>query len=357
MDIERKLARIEQVSDLVPIEGADLIELAKIKGWQCVVKKGEFKVGDLAMYFEIDSFLPEDSRYEFLRKNCFKTNDDRSGFRLKTIRLRKQLSQGLLLPMKEFPEVTNPTEGMDCTQLLNVIKYEIPIPVSLRGEIKGNFPAHTPRTDQERIQNLDRQLWDLYKDIPFEVTMKLDGTSCTFYYNNGDTGVCSRNLDLKKPEEGNTNVPVYWDMATNLDILERLKKYGKNISVQGEIVGLGIQGNPEGLTYKKFFCFDVYLQDEKRHALPIERYQILKDLNSINNNTDVEPRIIDHVPVIEPQFHAFRYRFDDLLKMASGPSIVSKIREGIVFKSEKLVDGQVFSFKVINNDYLLSEKD
>jgi len=263
---ERKLATIQKIEKLVPIEGADLIEVAKIKGWQCVVKKGEFQEGDLCVYFEIDSFLPVKPEFEFLRKSSFKTMADGSeGFRLRTIKLKKEISQGLALPITiltknyHLPNVEsiNDILNYDVTELLGVKKYEAPIPANLAGKVKGSFPSFLIKTDEERIQNLNwNDFYNRYKDVRFYVTEKVDGSSSTFYIKDDDFGVCSRNLELSRPEEfvpgmimcndgieRSNQKNTFWKIEKLNNIEEKLKSLGYNIAFQGEVIGEGIQKN------------------------------------------------------------------------------------------------------------------
>ena len=143
----RELATIQQLKAILPIESADAIELAQVMGWQCVVKRGEFKAGDLGIYFEIDSFLPVEERYEFLRKSCYRSNEHvGEGFRIKTMRFRGELSQGLFLPVADFPHIAeqNLDVRTDVTEQLGVKKWEIPERVSSGGMQKGNKPYGIP---------------------------------------------------------------------------------------------------------------------------------------------------------------------------------------------------------------------
>lgn len=209
--VVRKLATIRRISAIEPIPGADNIESVTVDGWSCIAKKGEFQVDDLCVYFEIDSFLPIRPEFEFLRKSSYRKMGDKEGFRLRTIRLRGTLSQGLVLPLHDcfnlsrddesFPEV-----GNDYTEFLGVTLFEKPIPAQLEGKVKGYFPGFIRKTDQERIQNLWGKVQ--YTDETFEVTVKLDGTSCTYFYKDGEFGVCSRNLQILETE-GNT----LWEIA------------------------------------------------------------------------------------------------------------------------------------------------
>lgn len=336
---ERKLATIRQVLEVNPIPNADSIETVKVDGWVCVTKKGEFKVGDLGVYFEVDSFLPVEERYEFLRKACFKTMHEGSqGFRLRTMKLRKQLSQGLLLPISSFPELKNHEVGTDVTDMLGVKLFEKPVPAQLKGLIKGNFPSFIRKTDQERVQNLVNELSQIRKDMGFEITEKLDGTSCTFYWHNGVFGVCSRNLELK---EEDTNI--YSEMARKLIIKEKLEKRDYNIAIQGEIVGPGINKNPLKLPEVRFFVFNIYDIEKQKYLLSHDTRQMTKEFD------------LDYVPII--RVFGNIDSVEKMIQDASGQSFFGDMkREGLIYKSGEYINGDVFSFKVLNNDYLLEEE-
>ena len=197
--MERKLASIRRITDIQPIPNADAIEVVVVGGWKVVTKKGEFNVGDLCVYCEIDSFLPILPQYEFLRKSSYKKlSTGEEGFRLRTIKLRGQVSQGLVLPLSVLPGGRELFEGMDVTEVLSITKYEPPIPASLAGKVKGLFPSFLHKTDEERVQNLANEFGILHLFQPnktYYVTEKLDGSSATFYFRNGEFGVCSRNLE------------------------------------------------------------------------------------------------------------------------------------------------------------------
>lgn len=331
-EFKRKLASIRKVSSVSPIEGADNIELITVDGWKCIAKKDEFFGGSLCIYFEIDSFLPALPEFEFLRKSSYKKMGDKEGFRLKTIRLRGQLSQGLALPTSSFKFYEDICEGFDCTEYIGVLKYDPPIPAQLSGICKGNFPSFIRKTDQERIQNI----WNKIKDCgeTFEVTIKLDGSSCTYYINDGEFGVCSRNMDLKE-SEGNT----FWKTARDRNIEKYLRAYGKNIALQGEVIGEGIQGNPEEITGHQFHLFDIWDIDNQHYIKPKDR--TLLGFSSFN--TKHVPIIYEDVPMTD--FNCLQ----DLLDFADGSSLYADSREGIVFKSNE----SDLTFKVISNKYLL----
>lgn len=225
--------------------------------------------------------------------------------------------------------------GLDVTDLLGIVKYEPPIPAELAGKVKGLFPSFIRKTDEERIQNLSDQ-YDELKKHTYYITEKLDGSSATFYYKDGVFGVCSRNLELLETE-GNT----FWKVARELDLENKLKDYGVNISVQGELIGEGIQGNPykiKGQTVRFFNLFDIDLQEY--HSLPTFQ----KTMNELGLET---------IPILDVRF-TLPESIDELLKYADSKSVLNPNfdREGVVIRS---LD-RTISFKVISNKFLLNEK-
>jgi RNA ligase (TIGR02306 family) len=241
----RKLASVQKIKALEPIEGADAIEKATVLGWQLVVKKNEFRVGDLAVYCEIDSVMPDKPEFEFLKPR---------GMRIKTIRLKGQVSQGICFPLSILPESFEVVEDADCTDVLGITKYEPPMPACLVGVAKGRFPSFIPKTDETRVQILQEVL-DEYKGAKCYITEKLDGSSATYYIKDGEFGVCSRNLELLEDDENS-----FWKVAKELKIEEGLRSLGRNIAIQGELIGEGIQGNRlkiKGHTVMFFNAFDI----------------------------------------------------------------------------------------------------
>ena len=348
---ERALATIRQIAEIKTHTNADSLELAIVDGWQVVVKKGEFLAGDLVVFFEIDSVLPVREEFEFLRKCCYLNREwleGGEGFRLKTIRLRKELSQGLVLAVADVMNAKlftmNSAIGTDVTELLGVTKWDPPVAACLSGMARGNFPSFIQKTDQERVQNCWNRIKEKYSGLEWEASIKLDGTSCSIYHNNGTVGVCSRNLDLKL--EGNDE-NTYIQMAVKHNLLEGLKALGYNIAIQGEVMGPGIQGNQEQLKEAELFVFDIFLIDDQRHATPAERNLILLQLATQQGIVLRQAPVIDCVTL--DQFETIQ----DILKHAEGPSLNSPAREGVVYKAVAVVDGQVPSFKVISNEWLL----
>ena len=362
--MERKLVTIRKIAELNPIPDADAIEVATVDGWKLVVKKGEFAVGDNCVYFEIDSFLPEsDPRYAFLMKSGVREFEGVRGHKLRTIKLRGQISQGLALPLGTpentiFPEVwqqlwdrnmndTNPYLD-DFAGALGIKKWEASIPAELQGQIKGVFPSFIQKTDQERCQNIVKEIFsDL--DARYEVSIKLDGTSVTYYFNAGEVGACSRNLELKINAENGSNTLI--KMLTESGLIHELIEFGHPLAIQGELMGPGIQKNREQLKTPKFFIFEMQAIDAGIKLQPTERMRVYSKLMD-----GLNPNMVAHAPIIHADISLRELgitNVDELLAYAEGPSINNPVREGLVFKR---LDGQ-FSFKAISNAYLAKEKD
>jgi RNA ligase (TIGR02306 family) len=379
--MERKLATVRRIKEIIPIEGADRIELAVVDGWKVVVAKDvQHKVGDLVIYCEIDSFLPIREEFEFLRKSSFKKMGDQEGFRLKTIRLRGQVSQGLLLPLSVLEDADEMKigysqqpwgmqlqlgpyddallieEGTDVSNHLEIVKYEPPIPAELAGKVKGLFPSFIRKTDEERVQNLadDYEKWKLTSAHQFYVAEKLDGASATYYFKDGVFGVCSRNLELAEPEEFVPGMVMcddgverpkqentFWKVARQLDLKTKLGAVGYNICLQGELIGEGIQGNPYGIKGQTVRFFSVY-QIDSRTRLGI------KDLEDICFMIGLQT-----VPILESNF-LLPNTIEEMLQYAEGKSALNPKteREGVVVRS---LDGTI-SFKAISNKFLLKNE-
>jgi RNA ligase (TIGR02306 family) len=347
----RELATIREIKKLSPIVGADLIEVAQVDGWEVVTKKGEFSEGDLALYFEIDSWVPTELA-SFLSKGKFPREfNGVKGERLRTVKLRGQLSQGLLLPVSILESKgIEYTLGTDLTEILNVQKYEAPVPQQLAGQINGNFPNFIVKTDQPRAQNLFKGIFIDNIDSQYEVTMKLDGSSWTGFKKDDKIGVCSRNWELKIDDELNANNS-FVRILLDSKMKTVLEKYNRNIAIQGELLGPGIQGNKENLKSFMLAVFDIYDIDNSCYFNPVQRHEILTDLWNIG----LSRSLVMHVPVLTMATTLGELNINDikgLLDFAKGPSYNSDIREGLVFKR---VDGK-FSFKSINNDWLLKNE-
>ncbi|SOK58985.1 Phage protein [Yersinia phage fHe-Yen9-03] len=409
----RKLVTIRTINAINPIPNADAIEVATVDGWNVVIKKGEFEVGDYCVFFEIDAFLPAtDLRFEFLSKNGTKT--DEAGverIRLRTIKLRKQISQGLALPLDVFyPEleeigglksITGSCDYMDAMinlqerleesrngieQYLNVTKYERPDERQNGGanrvKTAGNFPFVIPKTDEDRIQNVFGKFSQTMKGVPFRKSLKLDGSSQTItYFNNPDffvekvdeeicewneetqeltvvevkpypfqwessqVVVCSRNLALKFDPTA-----AFWKAALKDDIPARLKKYcednNRQLALQGECMGAGIQGNRENLEEHTFYCFRIWDIDEQ---------QFLDDADFITVTSLLGIEVCPLGDIV--YFFDMYSTIQEALDSAEHASMVHPIAEGDVYKSTIKVDGETVHFKVINNKFLMKCED
>lgn len=342
----RKMARVVKIDNIIEHNNADSLEIAIVGGWQVIIRKGEFKAGDIAIFCEIDGFVPTEIA-PFLTKAGKEPKEYNGvkGEKLRTIRLRGELSQGLLLPISilslsqenwfHYVDIDE-----DVSEVLNIQKWEPPVSAQLAGQTKGNFPSIFFKTDQERIQNLSRKLdeW-IAQGLEFEVTEKLEGSSMTCYLlEDGTFGVCSRNLDLKR-DENNT----FWATAIKLDIEAKMKAYfgetpEKAVCLQGELIGEGIQKNIYGLKGYVFNVFDI--QEAGGNYFDFQtRIQAIDMMD------------IPHAPVLGK--HQCK-SMQEMLDFAQGESIFAATkREGLVWKC--LTDPSI-TFKVINNEYLLAEK-
>lgn len=337
----RKMASIRAIDSIQPIEGADAIECAVVGGWKVVVKKGEFAAGEMAVYCEIDSWIPTELAPFLSKGKEPREFEGIKGERLRTVKLRGQLSQGLLLNLDAVLSFTNSfVEDDDVSEVLNIVKWERPMNAQLAGMARGNFPSLIPKTDQERVQNLKKEIAGaaVMRQL-FEVTEKLEGSSMTCYLIDGVFGVCSRNLDLKE-ESGTT----FWEVARRDGIEEKMRDTGPDaqFAIQGELIGPGIQGNIYKLSKPEFYVFDVYNVAAGTYLKPAERVALVQRMG------------LNHVPVINPAWPATS-SIEGLLEAAEGQTVLltsNTEREGIVFKEV----GGGMTFKAISNKYLLGEK-
>ncbi len=331
MAISRKLASIQVIKDIIPIKDADAIEVVRVLGWNVVVKKGEFKIGDKVIYCEVDSLFPQKPEFEFLRK---------VNFRIKTIRLRGVYSQGICFPLSILP-VGVYNEGDDVTNLLEISKYEPPIPVDLAGEAKGAFPSFLSKTDETRIQCLEDILTKYLGTLCY-YSEKIDGTSSTFYLNEGEFGVCGKNMEWLDTEKN-----TYWQIARKYEIEKKLRSIGRNIAIQGEIIGEGIQRNKYklGKNERRLYIFNAFDIDTYTYLSFNEFAQLMKDMD------------LETVPILETNFKLTN-DIDYLTELSKGNSVINpKIRrEGIVIRPlVEQIDMSLgrLSFKAINPEFLL----
>jgi len=336
--MSRQMASIKEILDINAIPEANNIELARIDGWQSVIKKDQFKIGDKIVFCEPDSLLPEKPEYEFMRSKKFK---------IKTCRLRGVTSQGFCFPMDILPEGSYNVD-QDVSELLGITKYEPPVPVQLRGRVRCPiFRLAVPKTDEMRVQNIPDVL-ERHKGKVFNVNEKLDGTSMSVYLNT-ETGmhVCSRNVDLAPDFDHKYNGDAYWRYATDHNLEEILKTLGSTIALQGELFGEGIQKNKYNLKGLHFRVFNFW--DMINHCY-LECQTMVDTVEAFGLGKDF---LVPNLGTLE-----LNHTVDDLLKMADGSSKINPetLREGLVFRSlPESTDIKLgrLSFKAVSNEFLL----
>ena len=348
----RKLASIQTVNAVEPIVNADAIEKIRVLGWWVVVKKGEHQPGDKLVYCEIDSLLPERPEFEFLRSSSFKSaQTDASGnevlppgFRIKTIRLRGQVSQGICFPLSILPPGAPIEEGADVTEMLGVLKWEPPLAIGLGGKVKGQFPGFLPKTDETRVQILEPVL-ERNRGRTFYVTEKLDGTSFTAFVRQGEFGICSRNLWMDETDESNVLVRVSKELRLEDKLREARERLGFDLAIQAEVIGPGIQKNKYALQAVTLRVFNV---------LNVEIYKLLDHAESLALLAEMR---IEPVPQLGTL--VLDHTVDQLVAFSEGTSLLNpKIqREGVVLRPlteeyDEDIGGRL-SFKAINPKFLL----
>jgi RNA ligase (TIGR02306 family) len=272
--MSRKLASIQRIESIEPIEGADRIELAHVLGWQCVVNKGQFKPMNLAVYFEIDSFLPIREEFEFLRSSSYKNSDIQGeGFKLRTQKFRGQISQGLLLPISQFPEIPADAEiGTDVTELLGVRKWEIEERATPGGTIKGNLPRDIPHTDETRVQE-NPNLIQAFAGLEYYITTKMDGSSHSIGMDEDGFHVTSHNYEYK--DDGSNS---FYNLVNQRGYKETVEEFMKaeglnTLTIQGELCAPGIQKNRLKLIKPEWYVFTVRENGKRVGVLAILRFR------------------------------------------------------------------------------------
>lgn len=325
-----KLASIELIKEIVPHPNADRLELAKVLGWQCVVEKGKFYLGQAIVFVFTDTILPRTEWSEFL---VDKDNPEKP-IRLRTIKLRGEYSSGLILPIHVLPAASQSWhEGADVGGELGIKKYEKEIPSQLSGERAGLFPGHlASRTDEDNgLSNPDLVRHVLNGAI--EVTRKLDGSSMTVCIEEGKiTHVCSRNMALVESDKN-----AFWIAAKKLTIPE----YFTGV-VQGELMGPGIQGNQLKLSEPEIYVFQIRTR--------FGNYLSYQDtVHTAKNMFGAK-----YVPeALEPEFR--NYELEELQEIADAQKLPCGAHaEGIVVRpsdARSHGSGRPLGFKLINRNY------
>lgn len=345
----RKLASIQRVFAIEPIEGADKIEMAKVLGWSCVVNKGVFKPMDLGVYFEIDSFLPIRPEFEFLRGNSYKNTPIMGeGFRLTTKKFRGQISQGLLLPLSAFHELTADVElGQDVTELLGVRKWEIEERATTSGNIVGNLPYDVPHSDEVRVQS-SPELIEAFAGLEYYISTKMDGTSCSISIDDDGFHVTGHNYEYKDDDSSS-----FYRFVNQRGFRDKLQHFMEGaedtlITVQGEFCAPGIQRNPLRLTKPEWYVFTVR-ENGKRVGL--------NRMKEVCDNCGFKMVPIEEVGIDLPSKYP---TVESLLTRADGEYPNGGRKEGIVVRPTEpvysAIIGGPLSMKCVSNKYLLKNE-
>ena len=378
---QRQLASFRVLGGVIPHPNADNLEIALVDGWKCIVKKGDFKAGDRVIYFEIDSLLPITPQFEFLRKYAYvnkswmpKELGVSEGFRIKTIKLRGEVSQGLVVPVPKDLELV--VDSYDLTEHFKVLKYEVPLSKEFASHFApgsgGKFPSFFPKTGETRVQNKFSSIQE-NKNRMFEVTRKYHGMSISFYAKLADDlsffertkltlanwfgfdmkpiyryGVCSHNVELKLNYTGNTFV----DFANNSGIMQMLANYVESnpglpeIALQGEICGPGIQDNHHGLDEITVYVFNIFDIKENRYLLPEERSELFEKVVT-DKDSLIKEALVEFYTTVGDR------TVDEILALGEFTLPSGKPNEGFVWKAMTCD----FSFKAISNEFLLSKNE
>lgn len=345
-------ASVQRIQKLKSAENSDNLLIAEVLGWEVVVKKDEFKDNDLCVYVEIDSIVPPKPEFDFLK--------DRH-YRVRTIKLRGNLSQGLCLPISFLSSGKTYLEGDDVSEELGIIHYEKPCNDQ---KAKGYFPSFLRKTDEVMLQSKLGLLKELIRSgIDYYKSIKEDGSSGTYYFMNGQFGMCSRNIELKTDElEQSSDI---WTLACKrYKINEVLPKYceinNRNLAVQGEVFGLGIRNNKMGENGVNFKVFDIWDIDKGKYLDLHEMQNVCKELE-LNTVNIYEMIKNTYTYVDEEQLNDLAKRLlsefieeAKTLKYGNNKPAEGMVIRPVVFMKNK--KHERISFKVLNNNYLLAEK-
>ena len=345
----RKLASVQRIWKIEPIEGADRIELAHVLGWQCVVNKGQFQEMDPAVYFEVDSFLPIAPEYEFLRATSYRKTDIMGeGFRLRTMKFRGQISQGLLLPVSAFSAIPTDAEvGTDVTELLEVKKWEIEERITTGGTMIGTLPYDIPHTDETRVQ-AEPELIQAFAGLPYYISTKMDGSSHSVGIDENGFHVTGHNYEYK--DDGKSP---FYELVKSMGLQAKMEAFAADnklraFTIQGELCAPGIQKNRLKLTKPVWYVFTIR-ENGKRVGLT----RMLELCEKLQLESVPIEEIGTDLPAKYPTVEA-------LLKRADGNYPRGGKKEGIVIRPTEpvyceLISGAL-SMKVVSNKYLLKSE-
>ena len=348
--MSRKLASIQRIRGIEAIEGADRIELAHVLGWQCVVNKGQFREGDSGIYFEIDSFLPIRPEFEFMRATSYKnTNLLGEGFRIRTQKFRGQISQGLLLPLSQFPEIpADAADGTDVTELLGIRKWEIEEKATTGGTVIGTLPYDIPHTDETRVQ-AEPDLIRAFAGLEYYISTKMDGSSHSIGLDENGFHVTGHNYEYR--DDGSSS---FYNLVKERGYQEKMEQFAhgaglSTLTIQGEFCAPGIQQNRLKLRKPEWYVFTIR---ENGRRVGLRRMQELCSLLGMET-VPIEEIGMD-LPAKYPTVEA-------LLERADGSYPNGGKKEGIVIRPTEPVYSPLISaslsMKVVSNKYLLKNED
>jgi len=355
----KNLARIERIDAVEKHDNADSLDIVTVKGWKVISKRGEFTPGRLCVYVEIDSLLPEKECFAFM---------ERVKYRVKTIRLRGRISQGIVFPLDildedwvDLPEGFEKKIGEDVTEILEVKKFEKPVPLGCQSI--GSFPTHLcAKTDETRVQNIHTdKLLDFFRNSGgIDVRIKHDGSSLTVAKDpEGEVYLCSRNNRLDATKEGSAFSSVFekYDLGS----------IPESHVVQAELIGPKIQGNKEGLAAADIRVFNVFKDRETQ-----------MDANEMNDfcnarGLPVAERIYtgEVEDFLEILWNTLELRFSDFA-FTSMTELLLNFADTLTYRNGARAEGMVvrpinpfyddylcknFSFKVVSNEFLLKNKE
>ena len=385
--MSRKLASVQKIKAIKPIEGADKIEIVQVLNWDCVAKKGEYQVGDEVIYFEIDSLLPDIPMLEWLKGSSWSQKLNK--YKISTHKFRGQISQGLVMPITQLGELLEQIkpenynclpswmymengfntedwidldgkfalEGVDLTEILNIEKYEPPVYNGPLGETISH-EWYVPKTDEERIQVCAENVLPKYIESwsgDWYASIKLDGTSCTAGLFDDAFLIGGRTQWYKDENMYTTTVKKYGDIEAKAR--EYLDTTGVYVVFQGELCGPGIQSNRLGLKEKEWFIFNVFVSTTGKYD-SYEKLDLIGMLNMcrlfnlqpvpiIDSKDKFDFKTGDSIDVIVENLlkYADNFKYKTYFENASP----NQVAEGLVFRLNDMTN----SFKVVSNKFLL----
>lgn len=327
------LAIVSTIDSIRPIEGRDRIEMATIENYNSIVTKGEYNVGDPAVYIFYDSILPADNPdFEFLRARCYSAKLD--GFRIRPMKMGGEVSEGLVLPMSVLPPGKEYHKGDIVTDVLRIRLYEQPEEAT-PANVEGAYPTMIPKSDEENIEKVFRHR-DMWKDIEFYITEKVDGAAGTWIYDSETDSLRVFSHNWEVGESG-----VWFDAARNEEIKEKMKGYCKSnglasLVLQGEVIAPSVQKNIYRVSKALIYIYGMMTVEGRRYAFA----DMVDACREIGLNT---------VPVLAKSAY-MPESIAEMLSACDGRSVLADVpREGVVWRATSTAKD--IHFKVKSRPY------